>query len=252
MAIDNHNSIKRTSLFRFYEELNEFLSQKQRKTSFRYSYIGTPSVKDTIEAIGVPHVEVDLILVDGKSVDFNYLLEGGELISVYPVFESLDLSDITHLREEPLRETKFVVDVNLGKLAHKLRLLGFDTLYKNDFADDEIVEISLKERRIILTRDKGILKYGDVTHGYWVRSDDLKEQIVEVVSRIQLQNSFKPFTRCSVCNGKLHETDKSSLGDQLQDDVLRDYDLFLLCDDCGKVYWQGSHYDRINEWIKNL
>lgn len=252
MAIDNHSSTKRTSLFRFYEELNEFLSQKQRKTSFRYSYIGTPSVKDTIEAIGVPHVEVDLILVDGKSVDFNYLLEGGELISVYPVFESLDLSDITHLREEPLRETKFVVDVNLGKLAHKLRLLGFDTLYKNDFADDEIVEISLKERRIILTRDKGILKYGDVTHGYWVRSDDLKEQIVEVVSRIQLQNSFKPFTRCSVCNGKLHEADKSSLGDQLQDDVLRDYDLFLLCDDCGKVYWQGSHYDRINEWIKNL
>ncbi len=252
MAIDNHNSIKRTSLFRFYEELNEFLPQKQRKISFRHPFTGTPSVKDTIEAIGVPHVEVDLILVDGKSVDFNYLLEGGELISVYPVFESLDLSDITHLREEPLRETKFVVDVNLGKLAHKLRLLGFDTLYRNDFADDEIVETSLKERRIILTRDKGILKYGNVTHGYWVRSDDLKEQIVEVVSRLQLENSFKPFTRCSVCNGKLHEVDKALLNGKLEAEILKDYDLFLLCDGCGKVYWQGSHYDRINEWIKNL
>ena len=252
MGTKNHDSIIHSTRFRFYEELNDFLPKNKQKKSFLYEFKGTPSIKDAVEAIGVPHTEIDLILIDGVSVGFDYLIHGGECISVYPVFESFDIADINHLREEPLRQTKFIVDVNLGKLAHKLRFLGFDTLYENDFDDDEIVALSLKEQRIILTRDKGILKNSKVTHGYWVRSDDPKQQVVEVVKRLQLEECFKPFTRCSVCNGELALANKEDVSHLLQPETFKNYDEFLQCQQCGKVYWKGSHYDRICEWIKML
>ena len=168
------------------------------------------------------------------------------------MFESFDITHLIHLRTKPLRETKFVVDVNLGKLAQKLRLLGFDTLFRNDFIDNEIVELSLQEKRIILTRRKGILKHRAVTHGYWIRNDDPKEQIKEVVNRFQLEHNFRPFTRCSCCNGPLHQAENTLLKDRLPIDTLLYFDVFMECKGCRKLYWQGSHYDRICEWIKDL
>ena len=252
MNTDPHASIVRTAFFRFHQELNDFLMPSQKQTSVAYAFSGHPSIKDTIEAIGIPHTEVDLILIDGRSVDFTFQMQGGESIAVYPVFEPLDISDLVHLRDKPLRSTKFIVDVNLGKLAQKLRLLGFDSLYKNDLLDKEIVDISLQQRRIILTRDKGILKNSAVTHGYWVRSDNPQKQITEVVKYFQLKHNFKPFTRCSTCNGLLQKVTKMQLQDSLPADTLQDYELFMACKGCGKLYWQGCHYDRICEWIKNL
>ncbi|MCA1760491.1 MAG: Mut7-C ubiquitin/RNAse domain-containing protein, partial [Bacteroidales bacterium] len=142
----NHSPVIRKASFRFYEELNDHLPEAWRKKTFVYEFKGRPGIKNTIQAIGVPHGEVDLILVNGESVDFDYQLQGGEEISVYPQFESLDISPVIKLRPKPLRESRFVVDVNLGKLALKLRLLGFDTLFRNNFEDDEIIEISLKEK----------------------------------------------------------------------------------------------------------
>ena len=197
MNTKQHTPTTRSAFFRFYEELNDFLAEEQRKKTFPYEFTGKPSIKDTIEAIGVPHTEIDLILVDGESVGFNYQMRGGERVSVYPVFESLDITPLVHLRSKPLRKTRFVVDVHLGKLAHKLRLLGFDTLFRNDFNNSEIVELSLQEKRIILTRDKRILKQSAVSHGYWIRNNEPKDQLREVVTRLQLEDSFKPFTRCS-------------------------------------------------------
>lgn len=252
MIVKTHVSIKRTALFRFYEELNDFLPKELTKTAFAFSFIRNPSIKDTIEAIGVPQAEIDLILVDGVSVGFNYQMHGGEYVSVYPVFESLDISHLVHLRTKPLRETKFIVDVNLGKLAQKLRLLGFDTLYRNDFADAEIVELSLRQKRIILTRDKGVLKYSAVTHGYWVRSDNPVEQIAEVVNRFQLEYILRPFTRCSVCNDLLHQVEKTQIQHRVPSDTLKYFDVFMECSSCKKLYWQGSHYERICQWIKGL
>lgn len=247
-----HAPIVRTADFRFYEELNDFLPEQCRKRFLSYDFIGTPSIKDTIEAIGVPHAEIDLILVNGKSVGYDYLMRGGERVSVYPVFESFDITPVLHLRLKPLRDIKFVVDVNLGKLAYKLRLLGFDTLYKNDFIDSEIVKISLREKRIILTRDKGILKYTDVTHGYWLRSNDINKQVGEVVRRLQLAKDFRPFTRCSNCNGMLHPIDKPLLKDRLPGDTLQFFDVFMECRDCEQIYWRGSHYEKICRWIDEL
>ncbi len=248
----NHDPIRRTSYFRFYEELNDFLPIKWKKKSFAYSFSGITSIKNTIEAIGVPHAEIDLILVDGKSVGFDFIIKGGENISVYPVFESFDISHVTRLRSKPLRNTKFIVDVNLGKLAQKLRLLGFDATFKNDYDDNDIVADAVKEKRIILTRDIGVLKHSAVTHGCFIRNDDPKKQLTEIIERLQLQNSFKPFSRCSVCNSQMKPVEKDKVRDKLHSDTLEMYDEFWQCTGCNKVYWEGSHYDRIVEWIDRI
>ena len=248
----NHLPVIRTSFFRFYEELNDHLPAHWKKKRFSYEFKGTPSIKNSIQAIGVPHSEVDFILVNGEPVDFSYLMKGGEEISVYPVFESFDIAPEMRLRAKPLRDTRFIVDVNLGKLARKLRLLGFDTLFRNDFEDDEIVDISLSEKRIILTRDRGILKQNAVTHGYWLRSDDPARQLTEVIHRLQLQGSFKPFSRCSGCNGQLELAEKEQLKNRLPDDTLRYYHEFWQCTGCGKIYWEGSHFGKITGWIDGL
>lgn len=252
VQLDPHTPIMKRASFRFYEELNDFFPAQLRKRLFYYEFRGTPAIKDSIEAMGVPHTEIDLIIVDGRSVGFDYRLQGGDQVSVYPVFESLDISPIVRLRPKPLRETKFIVDVNLGKLVPKLRLLGFDTLYKNDLKDDEIVDIAQKQQRIILTRDKGIFKYAAVTHGYWLRSDQPKTQLRELISRLQLVHDFKPFTRCVRCNGILVKVEKSQIRDCLPPQISLSFDLFLRCDQCHNIYWRGSHYDRILKWIHTL
>ena len=248
----NHSPVMRKTFFRFYEELNDHLPPNQRKRKFVYPFKGRPSVKNSIQAIGVPHGEVDLILVDGEPVDFSYQLRGGEHVSVYPVFESMDISPVSRLRSAPLRDTRFIVDVNLGKLALKLRLLGFDTLFRNDFGDDEIVRISLEEKRIILTRDKELLKQNAVNHGYWIRSDDPKKQMKEVTDRFQLSQNFRPFSRCPSCNGSLGPIEKAQLMGRISEDTLGYYDQFWQCKGCGKVYWRGSHFRHILKWIEDL
>ncbi|MGC9364759.1 MAG: Mut7-C RNAse domain-containing protein [Fidelibacterota bacterium] len=247
-----HAPKKHTACFRFYEELNDFLGDEQKKKSFPVTFIGNPSIKDTIEAIGVPHTEIDLILVNSVSVGFDYRLKGEERVSVYPVFESLDITPLLHLRPEPLRNTKFIADVNLGRLARKLRLGGFDTLYKNNYSDNEIICLSLNEKRIILTRDRGILKHNTVTHGYWIRNTNSSKQLQEVIRYFQLQNSMLPFTRCPCCNGLLEEVDKTEITNRIPEKTAYHFNNFKKCPDCGKIYWQGSHFTKIRKMIEQL
>jgi len=231
-----------TAHFRFYEELNDFLPEEKRKVEFPYQFEGKPSIKDAIEAIGVPHTEVDLILVNGNSVGFDYHLQNNDHISVYPVFESMDISPLTHLRDKPLRRTAFVLDVHLGKLARLMRMLGFDTLYRNDYDDHEIVNISNNEHRIILTRDRGILKYNAVTHGYCIRSTKPIEQTREVLRRFDLSEQIKPFKRCIECNGVIVGVDKKKIQNKLPPKVAAQHSVFYHCLNCKKIYWRGSHY----------
>lgn len=218
-ADDPHVARKCTAEFRFYEELNDFLPPGGRKRAFPYSFEGTPSVKDAIEAIGVPHTEVDLILVDGRSVRFDHRLSGGERVAVYPVFEGMDISPLTRLRPTPLRVSRFVLDVHLGKLARYLRLTGFDTVWRNDFDDQTIIDVANREQRIILTRDRGILRHGGVTHGYWLRATDPLEQIEEVVAALDLARQIRPFTRCLECNGLLRAIDREQAAQAVPRDV---------------------------------
>jgi uncharacterized protein with PIN domain len=238
--------------FRFYEELKDFLPKDKRSQPFAITLKGNPSVKDTIEALGIPHTEVDLILVNSQPVEFSYKLKDKDYVSVYPVFESLDISDITSLRNNGLRNPKFVLDTHLGRLARYLRLLGFDTIYSNDFEDNEIIKISLDDNRIILTRDKGILKNNSVTHGYYIRSQKPKEQINEVIIRFHLESLVRPFTVCSLCNGKIVSVSKDSVTEHLKSLTKKHYNRFYMCSECKKIYWEGSHYKRIKNFISGL
>ncbi len=242
----------KTATFRFYEELNDFLPEKKRKKSFLYQFSGSPSVKDAIEAIGIPHSEVDLILVNGESVTFSQRLSEKDNVSVYPVFESIDISPVNRLRITPLRKTRFILDVHLGKLAKYLRMAGFDTLYETDYSDSEIVDISRKGKRIILTRDVGILKYKTVTHGYWIRSQDPYEQFREVIRHFDLYNQFQPFQRCMDCNGIIEKAAKSQVVHHLKPRTRQYYNDFYQCARCKKVYWKGSHVKRMQELMDRI
>jgi uncharacterized protein with PIN domain len=249
---DADNAPQSRAEFRFYEELNDFLAPALRKVAFAYAFNGTPSVKDAIEAIGVPHTEVDLVLVDGESVDFTRRLTGGERVAVYPVFERLDISPVKRLRARPLRLTRFVLDVHLGKLARYLRLLGFDTRYENDYDDDAIIWLARSESRIILTRDRGLLKHGAVTHGYWVRATAPRQQIAEIVRVFDLVGSARPFSRCIRCNGRLQRVPKSAVADRLPPRVRAHFEEFVQCPNCAAVYWPGSHYDKMRKVVGEL
>ncbi len=242
-------SPKRVVSFRFYEELNDFLPKEKMKKTISYTFKINQSVKDAIEAQGVPHTEVDLILANRTSVDFKYHLQNNDLISVYPVFESFDISELTKLRPKPLRITKFVLDVHLGKLCKYLRMLGFDTYYRNDLDDDEIIKMSVGENRIILTRDIGILKNGLVTHGYWLRSQDSKEQLGEVIQRFNLQAKISPFHRCTICNGLIEKVEKLKVEHRLEENTSKYFDVFYQCKNCNQVYWEGSHYEKMKRFV---
>jgi len=178
---------------RFYEELNDFLHYSRRKRVFDFPLSGKRTMKDIIESLGVPHTEVDLILVNQEPVNFDYHPMPDDFISVYPVFETIDITSINLLRPKPLREPKFVLDVHLGTLARYLRLLGFDSIYRNNLEDAEIINLSIKEQRTILTRDLPLLKNGKVTHGYFVRETNPKKQLREIIRRFDLKDQTNPF-----------------------------------------------------------
>jgi len=235
---------------RFYEELNDFLPAEKRKKRFIHEFLGKPSVKDLIESLGVPHTEVDLILVNTVSVGFEYNVQERDDISIYPVFESFDISEVQHLRPKPLREPKFILDVHLGKLARYLRMFGFDTLYENNFDDVTIVKISHDEHRTILTRDLGILKRSQVTHGYYVRNTDPIEQMKELLERFQLRSQLKNFTRCIECNALLEKIDKDKILDQIPEMVKMNCETYYRCSGCSKIYWKGTHFDEMSKRIK--
>ena len=238
--------------FRFYAELNAFLPPGRRMVSFDHPFLLSGSVRDMTEAFGVPHTEVDLVLINGESVDFSHPVQDGDRISVYPVFESLDITPLVHVRPRPLRQTRFVLDTHLGKLAVYLRMVGFDTLYRNDYADETLARISSGEGRILLTRDRELLKRSMVTHGYWLRATDPRQQLVEVVRRFDLFRAVAPFQRCLRCNGLLEPVPKNAVSDRLQPKTSQYYDEFSICKTCDRVYWKGSHYRRMQRFIGHL
>ncbi len=236
--------------FRFYAQLNDFLPRG--KLGATYHFEQPTSIKHMIEALGVPHTEVRLILANGQPVDFSYIVRDGDQISVYPDFEHIDVSPIIRLQPEPLDEIRFVADVHLGRLAAYLRMLGFDTLYPEDYRDEELARLSSADQRILLTRDRGLLKRNIVTHGYYVRDTRPERQLAEVVKAFDLAGKITPFHRCLACNGLLEPIDKASIGDRLLPNTMQYYDEFRICRTCGKIYWKGSHYQRMQRLIDRV
>jgi uncharacterized protein len=238
--------------FRFYAELNDFLPREKRFRTFVHGFEQSSSIKDMIEAEGVPHTEVDLVIANGESVGFEWHARDGDRIAVYPMFETFDVTEVTRLRPEPLREPRFALDAHLGTLARHLRLLGFDTLYRREWDDAELAGRARAERRILLTRDVGLLKRRVVAHGFFVRERDPRAQVVEVARRMQLLARFRPFTRCLACNGELVPVSKDDVAALVPERSRLCHDEFVRCTGCGKVYWRGSHHARLAALVNEI
>ena len=238
--------------FRFYEELNDFLAPARRKQAFSVPCAEAATTKHMIEALGVPHTEVELILVNGESVDFSRLLQDGDRVAVYPRFEATDVAPRVRVREYPVRNPRFVADAHLGGLARMLRMLGFDTLYDNHIHDDAIVAICEQDGRIVLTRDRELLKRRAVTHGCYVHALKPEAQLQEIVERLDLARSARPFTLCLHCNVPLRPVDKASVVDRLPPRVRMHYDRFSICDMSGRVYWEGSHWLHMRQMLDGV
>ena len=246
-----------TVTIRYYEELNDFLPEDMRKRDTEVSFNGRRSVKDLIESMGVPHVEVDIILVNGTSVDFSYIICENDRISVFPVFGSLDITGVTRLTLSPLEDTRFVLDVHLRKLARTMRLLGFDADYEDDRDDDLLSVIAASENRILLTCDRRLLMRKIVSRGIIVRSRDPQQQIIEVIERLGLRDLVNPLTRCVECNGIIREVDINlpeydMLKKDIPEGVISWCTEYFMCNTCGKIYWHGSHYDKLILRVKDM
>lgn len=238
--------------FCFHAELNDFLPPSRRQVRFTRCFEASSSIKDMIEAHGVPHTEVGLILVNGHSVNFSYIVQADDQIDVYSISTAANTTHAINVQPQPLNFPCFVLDVHLGKLATSLRMLGFDTLYRNDYTDDELARISSSEQRILLTRDIGLLKRRVVTYGYYVRGTDPQQQLMEVLKRFNLKEAVTPFQRCLRCNGLLESVDKEAIIDQLPLHPRQHIDEFHRCRQCGQVFWKGSHYEKMREFIEQV
>ena len=238
--------------FRFYEELNDFLAPWQRRRDVEIEAAPTETVKHAIEVLGVPHTEVELVLVGGASVGLAQRLADGDRVAVYPRFEALDITPLLRLRERPLRTTRFVADAHLGGLARRLRLSGFDTLFDNGYPDDELVRLSRGEGRIVLTRDRELLKRRELTHGCFVHAQQPDAQWREVIERLDLRASARPFTRCLACNSPLHAVPKAEVEHALPPSVREQHERFARCGGCDRVYWEGSHWRRMRDKLDTV
>lgn len=230
-----------TATFRFYGDLNYFLTPRQQQQDIACSFNGPQSVKHLIESLGVPHAEVAAILIGGEPAGFGYMPRDGDRIAVYPAFRSLDLIGLPPLRPPYPDPPAFLADNHLGRLARYLRLLGFDTAYDAAQDDERLAERASDERRVLLTRDRGLLKRRLVVWGYCPRATDSRAQLFDVLRRFDLFGRVEPWRRCLRCNGPLRAVDKADVLDRLEPKTRLYYNEFRQCDACGQVYWRGSH-----------
>ncbi len=238
--------------FRFYEELNDFLAAHRRRREFSAPCARAATVKHMIEALGVPHTEVELVLVNGESVGFDRLLRDGDRVAVYPKFEALDITPLLRVREVPLRRMRFVADAHLGGLARLLRLTGFDTLYDNGYADDVVASVAVGDGRIVLTRDRELLKRRAITHGCFIHALKPSQQVRELFERLDLAGSARPFTLCLDCNAPLRSIEPAEAEPRIPPMVRGRYRRYSTCDVCERVFWEGSHWRRMRALVDDL
>ncbi|WP_162425973.1 Mut7-C RNAse domain-containing protein [Pontibacter pudoricolor] len=234
--------------FKFHASLNDFLEPRRQNTWIDYSFPESPAVKDAIEALGVPHPEVNAVVVNDRAVDFTYKLQPGDEVEVFPNGFPATINLIPNYS----LPNRFVLDVHLGKLARLLRLLGFDTVFDPQLSEKELVTIAVNEKRILLSRGVNILKHRTIVYGYWLRSQQPEEQLQEVIRYYSLASEFHVFTRCMVCNGTIVQVPKDQVQEQLPPKTKLYFHEFYQCRNCRRVYWKGSHYERMQEFIRNL
>lgn len=241
--------MKNTATFHFDAPLHFFLKEEMKRDNYSYSFDGTPTVKDTIEAQGVPHVEVEWIQVNGEFVDFSYRLKDGDEIHVFSL--EADILQPCILREK-IDNYRFMIDFNVRKMAKYLRMYGFDVITDEGVPDKEIAEIAAAENRIVISRDLGLLKRKIVKYGYFPRKDNIEDQVLEVISHFGLLPLYQPFTLCLECNGKISQVEKQTILPLITEGIATDYEEFYQCEKCEKIYWKGSHYQRMARNMEEL
>ncbi len=214
------------------------------------AYLGQ-SIKDYIEGIGIPHTEVSLILVNGCPVKPDYRLSNEDRISIYPHFKNIDLPDEILFTPKYYGEPRFILDIHLGTLARVLRMLGFYTEY-GIIEDEKISEISSQKGLILLTKDRGLLKRNEVTHGMLLHSKDVLNQVLEINDRFLLKEYIRPFTRCLECNGEIVMIDKNDVIEFLPKKVKILHNEFAKCSNCGQIYWKGTHYEKMEKTVGKI
>ncbi len=224
--------------------LNDFLPRRQRGQVIPLTFTGRQTYKHLIESLGVPHPEIAAVQVDRHPAGLDQIAQSGETAQVMP-YEPGD----PRIRPAPLR---FVLDGHLGRLASYLRILGLDVLYDQAAGDEALAVVSGKENRVLLTRDRGLLKRCLVNYGYCIRDQNPRNQLVEVFQRYDLRRNMRPFSRCPRCNGLIHPVEKAAVAELLLENQLTLVDRFWQCDTCRQVYWQGSHYERMQNWLAAL
>ena len=235
---------------KFHGDLPFFLGSKTRRETVERALREKTSVKDVFESCGVPHSEVDLILVDGQPVDFHHTLSTDADVDVYPVGLLPTRFPEHHLQVS--NSTEFVADGHLGKLARDLRLLGFDIAYDRDADDRQLLAIMRESNRALLTRDRRLLMHAIVQHGYYLRSQNPIRQTIEVLRRFGLFSAIAPFTRCLRCNAPLQKVAKADVIQKLEPLTKIYYEQFRRCTGCDQIYWAGSHFSKLQKRLEEI
>ncbi len=226
--------------FTFIDELNDFLPHHRKNTPFSLEFEPHQSLKHLIESLGIPHTEFGQVLVNGQLGDEANRMRDGDQVTIYPA-------------DAPLEEAAcFVLDNHLGQLATYLRMLGFDSLYRNDYQDDELARVSIEDGRVLLTRDRRLLMRKAIRRGYCIHQTDPRQQVAEVLRRFKLFGQVKPFQRCLRCNSPLQTVNKQDIIERLEPLTKKYYDEFRICPACHQIYWKGSHFEHMQQLILEM
>jgi uncharacterized protein with PIN domain len=236
---------------RCYAELNDFLPAHRGFVTFPLSLPPHTLLKDLTDKIGIPSDLIDLVLVNNEPVCLSYQVEENDRVAFYPVFENFDISSVTKVRDHPLRQPKFILDVHLGKLAHHLRMFGFDTLYQNNWTKESCITISRNENRILLSRSKSLVNIESLTRAFLIKGIDPRLQLIEVFERFDLYSAASPFTRCIECNSTLQRVEKKIILSRIPQKVKDWCYEYQWCPSCDRIYWKGSHYQHMNAFVQN-
>ena len=231
-------------------DLDFFLPPRTRGGKVERCLGERTSVKDVIESCGIPHPEVDLIVVNRKAVDFAHPLTVDAEIELYP--PAMQYSKFREKRLQVFTIIEFIADGHLGKLVRDLRLLGIDVVYDPAAEDRQLVTTASKNNRALLTRDRRLLMHAAVKHGYYLRSQNPLEQTIEVLRRFDLGSILSPFSRCLRCNALLEAAEKERVIGQLEPLTKIYYDEFCRCTGCAQVYWSGSHFTKLQKRLEQI
>jgi uncharacterized protein with PIN domain len=234
----------------FHGDLDFFLGSKAGTGVIERRLREKTSIKDVIESCGVPHPEIDAILVNGQAVRFNLTVSDDVDVDVFPV--GIDPTFSTEKRLQITGITRFVSDGHLGRLTRNLRLLGFDVAYDQKADDRQLLDVMTHDKRALLTRDRRLLMHSVVQHGYCPRSQNADEQTIEVIRRFNLMNLVAPFTRCLRCNAPLEDATKADIIEELEPLTRIYYEEFRRCPGCKQIYWSGSHFSKLKRRLEAI